>query len=312
MNPNPSSPIDRHRYIVVLRIISASAGEWLPDTRHTGSQAIVQRDAIIESHVSEVLKAPDHIGRDLKLKVKQRQPADGFKADYYGPWSEVDLVAGIDLLVFANDPVPEAPIERALADGSGLIVKVPSPQVPFAVEDVRRALAWERAFGRRLLDSEQARRSISEVRTLIGPLMAGYLLESIAGGDLADPATAQAHAFLIDLLRAPEVNERFRLVILAHEINELVMAEAPPVWFRARLIAAMIHILGQEDADLLRDPIRQTYLINAVFNANGEQLIAARDVLPSETERTAFESALRRSGFASEQQTQLIRWVKGE
>jgi hypothetical protein len=312
MNPNPSSPIDRHRYILLLRIIAANAGEWLPDARQSGSQTIEQRDVFIEAQIGEVLKAPDPLGRDLKFKVKQRRPTDGFRADDYGPWSDVDPVSGIELLAFANDPVSGASIERVLADGCGLLVKVPSPQVPFAVEDVRRALAWEKAFGRQLLDSEQARRSIRAERALIGPIMAGYLVDSIAGGDLADPATARAHEFVIELLRAPDVNERFRLVILAHEINELTMTETPPVWFRARLITSMIHILEQENAELLHGPIRQTYLINSVFKANGEQLITAGDVFTTDAQRATFESVLRKRGFSPEQEAQLIRWAGGK
>ena len=60
--------------------------------------------------------------------------------------------------------------------------------------------------------------------------MAGFLVESLAGEDLAD--AAQGHEFLIELLRTADVNERFRSVILVHETNTLVMTETPPVWFR--------------------------------------------------------------------------------
>jgi hypothetical protein len=310
MSSIPSSPIDQYRYILLLRIISAQAGEWSPDTHHAGSQSVVERDVAVAAHLGEVFKAPHDISRDLRFKVRQRQPADGFRADDYGPWSELDLVAGIELLVFANEPAAGSPIEQTLAEGCGLLVKVPNAGVPFAVEDVRRALAWEGTFGRRLLQSAPARRAIRTVQGSIGPIMAGFLVESLAGEDLAD--AAQGHEFLIELLRTADVNERFRSVILVHETNTLVMTETPPVWFRAGLIAAMVSILGQQPAEVLRNPIRQTYLFNAVFDANGRELIAVQDVLPTQTERSAFESVLKSGEFAPEQQARLTRWVKGE
>ena len=312
MKSTPSSPIDRHQYIILVRIISARAGEWSPDTRESGSQSILRRIMRIEARVHEVLKSPvgGSIAQDLKFEVEQRKPADGFTAEDYGPWSELDSVAGIDLLIFANDSKPHASVEQAVAEGCGLLIRIPSAQVPYAVEDVRHALAWEQAVGRRVLDSAQIRLSINERKAASGPLMASYLVESLAGRDIAD--AAKAHEFLIGLLLAPEVNSRFRLVVLAHEINELTMSEAPPAWFRSRLIKAMIQMLEDEGAESLHDSIRQTYLINSVLDASGKPLVPARDVLSSDSEREAFESMLQRRKFAPEQQTRLLHWIRAE
>jgi len=313
MNQSPS-PIDQHQYILLLRINSAAAGEWMPETRPAGSQPMLQREVRVEAHVREVFKAPTdrQIPADLKLRIKQRQPADFITSDDYGPWSGVDLVSGIDLLVFATDPTPKAPIDQALSDGCGLLVKVPNPQVPFAVEDVRHALEWERVAGRRLLESAQGRALVSDNSTAIGPLMASYLEASVAGEDLSARATVDTHGYLINLLQRADVNDRFRLVVLTHEIDKLVMTEAPPARFRVQLAAAMIHILEEDHADLLHDPIRQTYLVNSLFDANGKQLIPARDVLPTDAERANFESVLRKRGFQAERVAQLIRWLRGE
>ena len=64
----------------------------------------------------------------------------------------------------------------------------------------------------------------------------------------------------------------------------------------------MVSILGQQPAEVLRNPIRQTYLFNAVFDGNGRELIAVQDVLPTQTERSAFESVSKSGEFAPEQQ----------
>ncbi|MFY0577359.1 hypothetical protein ACN28S_26280 [Cystobacter fuscus] len=279
-----------------------------------GAQSLLRRSVHIEVRVREVLKAPEgrSIVQDLNLHVEQRKPADGFIADDYGPWSEIDLAAGLELLVFANDLGPGAPIEQALADACGLLVRVPSSQVPFAIEDVRRALAWEQAVGRRILNSAQIQRAIYESRAVSGPLMASFIVGALDGEDFSDPIVEQAHKFLMELVQDPEANERFRLVILAHEINKIAMMEAPPDWFRRCLVKAMIDILQQEEVSLLHESIRQAYLINVVFNAVGQQLISVREVLPSSAERSAFESVLKKRGFTPEQQAQLISWTKVE
>lgn len=312
MPRSPNSPIDVHRYAMHLTLLSAAPRGWVPVPGQPGGQALLEQVVRVKARVREVFKAPPGGagGDEVEFEVTQRRPASGFVAEDHGPWSELDpLPAGLDLLAFANDPPQGSGLPAVLARGCDLLVRVADPAVPFALDDVRRALALQAAHGRNLAGADAARQAIVDARARSGPLFAGFLGEGIPGRDLADPVTAQAHRLLLALLGAADANLHFRRVILSFEANELGMVEQVPLWLRAQFVRTLLNILADDSVATLHDPIRQAYLANAVFGAQPVPLLPAQEVIATAQGRQVARDLLNRRQFAPPTLAKLIRWL---
>ena len=185
---------------------------------------------------------------------------------------------------------------------------IPSATIPYAVEDVKRALSWAKTSGRRVLESAAVRELVNAGRHSSGPILGSYLAESSAGRPPQQPGALEAHDFLVGLVAAADAPWNFRLPILVHEVNELAMHDAAPTSFRAALVLAMFAVLGEPPSPL-QEPIRQAYLNNAVFDRDGKPRIAARMAITSPAQRGRVEAALASGGLTAEQTLRWRRWL---
>jgi len=306
-----TSPILVYQYIVLLDIGRAQADAWRPDTGPVASNLVRGRDVAVEARVVEYLKTPRGAARpdSLRLDLCQREPVDGWIADDYGPWSEIPLEKRPRLLAFAGTgPSPDT-LARALAGDAVMLVTIPDPRVPFALEDVHRALSALQQIGHaRVLESQQIRSAIVASRSRLGPLMGGFLLESAAGTSTF--SEDDAFTYLVDLLGAADALPLFRKPILIGCVNLLAGASTTRAGWRVRLAKAMARILDEDpqNAAVLQQPIAQSYLRTTIFAPDWTPLIRSASVFADDRERRAFQAHLNRPDMAPETAQRLRAW----
>jgi hypothetical protein len=248
-----------------------------------------RRKVKVEARVIEYLKGSGP-RRDVIFVVTQRRPATGSPADYYGPWSDVDLEARPRLLAFLTRAAP-ATAQMFGSDDNFVIAAIGDRFNPKALDDVRVAL---RVASR--ADFPETLRGGNIAPELARHLPdAGYLLANFVR-DMADVPTLDA------LLGVPAASPSFREVLLTHRMDQLNLLDGSEAE-RAHLARILMKILGEsgEQATPVQWVIAQTHLRNVIFDVWGHALDhACRDHRPD------FSATLTTTAFGRSS----LRWLE--
>jgi hypothetical protein len=238
--------------------------------------------------------------RDVVFVVTQRRPATGRPAEYYGPWSNVDLEARPRLVAFLTSGASAA-AQVFGGDDNFVIAAVGDRFNPKALDEVRLALQLSsRAdFPQMLRGGNIAAEVARHLRD------AGYLLADFVR-DRADIRTLEA------LLGVPEASPSFRQVLLTHRMDQLNVADGNEAE-RARLARILLKILGEsgEQATPLQWVITQTHLRNVIFDARAHARITPSQVFADTGERHAMHRLLRTHPFSNDLRLLMSDWASG-
>jgi len=292
-----SSEILRHPTIAVIDILRTQPGAWRTDPSNPLNK---RREVRVEAHVIEYLKGNGPRG-DVTFVVTQRSPATGMLAEYYGPWSNVDLEARPRLMAFLSSGA-SAPAQVFGGDENFVIAAVGDRFNPKALEDIRLALhlSSRADFPQMLRGGNIAPELARHLRD------AGYLLANFVR-DTADVPTLEA------LLGVPEASPSFRQVLLTHRMDQLNLADGNEAE-RARVARILLKILGEsgEQARPLQWVIAQTHLRNAIFDASAHARITPTQVLADRRQQQALAGLLRAHPFSNDVRLLVSEWARGK
>jgi hypothetical protein len=273
--------VNRYGLALLIEVRRAEPGPWTPDQNNPLNQ---RRSTVIIGELLETLQGQADIQapRQFTITVTQRRPASGRIADYYGPWSYVELQPGLRLLVFCNRPTPTSSLEAMLAQDDGLVIDLKGPAYPHAVEDVRLAISLKRCqdFPAALGDAV-VQREVLRQRSELGPIMARFL------GDVESTQPGRADELIFGLLTDAAVPVLCRIELLRLLVESMTILEDVPVARRVRLVRALTSILQETSpaARELKSVICQAYLRNIIFTADNEPLLDAAAAFPAPEER---------------------------
>jgi hypothetical protein len=294
---NSSSEILRYAAIALIDIVSTEASEWVTDPNNRLNE---RRDVNVKARVIEYLKGSGPSG-DIAFVVTQRHPATGWKAEDYGPWSDVDLEARPRLLAFLTN-APPATAQVFGSDDNFVIAAVGDRFNPKALDEVQVALRISsRADFPRMLRGGNIDPNIAHHLPDAGYLLADFVR------DTADLQTLEA------LLEMPEASPLFRQVLLTNRMNQLNLADGSETE-RARLVRILLKILGEsgEQARPLQWVITQTHLRNVIFDASAHARITPTQVFADSRERQAMDSLLRSHPFSDDVRLLVSDWARGQ
>jgi hypothetical protein len=290
-----NSEILRYPTIALIDVIHTEPGVWATDP---GNPLNERREADVQARVLEYLKGDGPRG-DLAFAVTQRRPATGRPADDYGPWSNVDLEAQPQLLVFLTRAAPA--VAQAFANDENFAIAAVGDRFnPMALDDVRLALRLSsRADFPRMLRG-------GTIDPEIAPHLAaaGYLLANFVR-DTADVQTLET------FLAAPRASASFRQVLLTHRMIQLNLADGGAAE-RARVAGILFKILGEpgDQAKPLRWVVAQTHLRNVLFDALGRSRITPAQVFADNRERQAVQGLLQTQPFSNEVRLLVSDWAQ--
>jgi hypothetical protein len=290
---NGSSEILRHPTIALIDILRTQPGVWRTDPSNPLNE---RRDVKVEARVIEYLKG-NGPRDDVTFVVTQRRPATGMPAEYYGPWSNIDLEARPRLMAFLSSGA-SAPIQGFGSDDNFVIAAVGDRFNPKALDDVRGALHLTSRT-----DFPQLLRGGNIAPELARHLPdAGYLLANFVR-DTADVQTVEA------LLGAPEASPSFRQVLLTHRMDQLNLADGSEDE-RVRLARILLKILSEsgEQARPLQWVIAQTHLRNVIFDASAHARITPTQVFADRRQRQALGGLLRAHPFSNDVRILISDW----
>lgn len=302
------SEINAYEVIVLLEITESHPDAWVADPTNSLNQ---KRGNEVSACVWEWLKGNPllHKGSSLKFSVVQTWPISGRIADYYGPWSGIDLQSLPRVLVFTNRPAPQANLEQMFIH-CGLVIQIPSPAYPYAVEDVRLAESlMQKPKFPQLLATPGFREMMTERRKTAGPLLARFMIDMVS---------REAHqvgpALFYEIIESSDAEGMFRAVLLTYLAEQMALIEDLPIDERVRLVRAMVRILREppESAKVLQEGIEQADLCNIIFDASGRPYISADQVFPDKKERSSIITDIRRAEFPDDQRERLVEWLQAK
>lgn len=300
------SEINTHEVIVLLEVTGAKPGAWMKDPTNPLNQRRVNDVSV---RIGEWYQGDSPLGKGstLTFSVTQRKPISGRIADYYGPWSGVDLESHPHVLVFCNRSEQQESPEHMFPH-CGLAIQVPNRSYPYALEDMRlvTSLKQNPAFPQ-FLTTQGFREMMIETRKKAGPLLGRFLIDTMPREDshvAADP--------LYELLEAGNAQVMLRAVLLMHLVEQMTLLQDPPLDERIRLIRAMVRILQEstESARMLQEGIEQAYLYNTVFDSSGKPYLSADQVFVEEKERAAAIATVGRARFSESHRDKLFQWLR--
>ena len=301
-----SSEIHRHGVIVLLEVRRVEPGPWGPDPENPLNQ---RRQAAISGLLLEVLqgKVEAGVGGGFAIEVSQRRPVSGFIAEDYGPWSREQLEAGRRLLVFGDRPAPTSDLDDTLERGSRLVIPLPDPTYPSAVEDVRLGVDLKRRDGFPAILGEEAVRVLLKDRCdAFGPIMARFLV------DAARDEPGPIDPLIFQLLEASDAPDLFRVELLRYLVEDLSLHDDAPAERRARVIRAMLSILREPmtSTTTLREGIRQAYLRSVALTPEGEPRLKASHVVPDPADRDRDAAFLAGLDLDKDLTKRLAEWIR--
>jgi len=305
-NGNYYSEINTYEVIVLMEIIGENPGTWIPDQTNPLNQ---QRKNELSVRLLEWLKGGPPLERDsiLKFTVTQIEPISGRIADDYGPWSGIDLESQPRVLVFCNRSGPEESPEQ-MFPRCGMVIRIPNPSYPFALEDVRLAMSIKQnPQYPQVLTTQSFQDTMVEARKKAGPLLARFLIAVTPKEDSQEGAEQ-----FYDIIEAGDAQVMFRAVLLTHLAEQMTLIQNPSLGERIRLIRAMVRILEEppKTARTIQEGIEQAYLYNTVFDPSGRPYLPVDQVYAEEKERTAVIADIANANFSERHRQQLMRWLR--
>jgi len=307
MTISATSEINRYEWILKIKIIQQSPGEWTPDPDNTIN---LMRNVAIKAGIIEVLKGDEFPEmKELDAVIIQRKPASGRFADYYGPWSDVDPESNPELLLFCAKTEHENMIAKEIARDSVTIIPLPDERHPHAAEDIRMAVKINKEFletvepktSDRLLS---IKKSIASKEQTLGPLFARYI------ADISIQANTPTDDCLFLLLQNNELRNSFRSILLTHIYEQFSLDDNPDMkektyWF-IRIMAA---ILQEPDSRGMHENIIQSYFFNTIFDANNKAICSIKDVYADEEQGKKIYSLIESLPFNEERKPHLLKWA---
>jgi hypothetical protein len=304
-----TSEINRYEWILRLKILQQSPGEWVPDPDNTIN---LMRNVTIKVEILEVLKGDDFPEiKEMEAVVVQRKPASGRFADYYGPWSDIDLESKPELLLFCAKTKFEDMIAEEIARDSVTIIPLPHDRYPSAVEDVRMAVKINKEF---LKAGEPEtfdwlsliKKSIDSREHTPGPLFARYIT------DISIQIHAATDDLLFLLLQNNEMIHSFRSILLTHIYEQLSLNDDPDMEEKTyRFIRIMAGILQEPDAREMHENIIQTYFFNTIFDVNNRALYSIKKVYTDKEQMKKIFSLIESLPFEEGKKQYLLNWASG-
>jgi hypothetical protein len=271
-----------------------------------------RRTVVVAGRVIEFLQGEETLRRDPTFEITVAQQeclCRGADGDW-NPWSMASLSPGNQFLAFCKRPSVSSGLSQTLHEECGLLVRIPDPAYPFALEGARLGARIKRHGSYPgILATVPFQEDLFRHRTQLGPLMSRLLVDGAAALDQELYA-----AFLYRLIEAPDIPMLSRSVLLRWAAEEIHRDKGVPLERRARLVRAMVGILQEPYASTLRlqEGIRQVYLRNVIFTMSGRPRLTAAQVWPDPDLRQRLISVISGPDFSEDTLLQLHSWLRHE
>ncbi len=307
MNRQYHSEINKYPNIFLFDVVESQPGRW---DRDPGNPLNEQRKVKLHLVVAEVFKSYQGVepGQGLRIAVVQKRPASGRIADYYGPWSDIDLENNPRLLAFCEE-LPSNIEQGWPALECPEVVEENDPARPFAAEDVEKAMDMKKLPSYpNIVSARGVRESIEKQGERVGPLLGRFLLDAAeaAGLDVSIPG-------LIALVGTARINGLFRSVLLTYLADALAGADDENENWKIRFVRAMSKILQEPKCPrVLREGIVQAYFRNTVFDASGNAYFPSKSVFESEEEVESLKEAILSLPFQEQTREEILTWLSAD
>ncbi len=257
--------------ILDIDLVAADLSAWAPEA-DTG---LKRREARLRFRLAEVLKGRviQKAGDIFEMTVVQRGTGGLRVMDYYGPWSHVNLSAGMSLLAFCRGASDDA---RVLLNQDHLQELF---SAPYALSDTKAALSLEH-----LQTDSEVLASADAGKDRYDDLFARYVWERVRGSAIQNQRTFDE---IMRIVESAETTGRARETYLSRAYEELSLRQRPPRELEIRLAQAMFRTLDLPDQDNLKNAVAELYLPNLLGLTAGKAKYSADEILPrSSNERT--------------------------
>lgn len=281
-NTEPNSIVRRSTHILLVKVINATAGTWVPSSPGLKSRTVKLSLQITQTlrgtlnpppiePVHTTITASDYAGELMMQPVT-------------GVWSGVELAPGTDLVIFAQST--SLRIEHVLTEPACTRV-VPADSVLHGLRIAVKAEAERLSLDRTLA------LAIPEA-TWLDPTFADFLWDQYGAGATASQAD---FALLAGFAEGKDINTTTRNALLDGGYT-LVKLHGDATPERAqRLALAMCRVLLMGEATDLHENLIGTYLPNLLGITSGLPLQPASTVFKGhEAERDALAAFLRQHG----------------
>jgi hypothetical protein len=297
--------VNRYNLIAILEVGTCQPGAWAQDPENELNE---WRKVALSGKVLKVIQGDPSSSNpeSFKITVVQRRPASGRIAENYGPWSQISAERGSKLLSFSHQTT-QSSFERALEKDTELVISLPDPTYPFAVEDTRLVVALKERQGfPGILAEEDVQGQLFQDRKSAGPIMARFLVDAcglVEGQELMP--------LIFRLVEAEDAVPLMRAELLRHLVDAFSSDQGAPLDQRARLIRAMIAILREPTpgTTMLKESIRQSYLRSVIFTSSGSPRLPVEDVISSAAERERLREFLSGQKVGEEVNRYLNDWL---
>jgi hypothetical protein len=290
----PRSIVLRSTHILLVKVIAAKEGAWVPSKPGFKSRTVDLSLEISETLRGKVDPVP---GEPVRVTIPQSD-YDGelMMQPVPGSWSRVPLEPGTELVVFAESRVPRA--EQVLAEPACTRVVPAEPVLPgLHIAAKAEADRLPLAATLELAAPDTAR---------LDPMFAEFLWDKYGDGALASQVDFD---LLADFAERKGLDARTRQELLDGGYR-LVGLHGDPTPGRARRLAlAMCRVLLMAEAADLHENLIGTYLPNLLGITSGLPLQPAWAVFKDrEAERDALDAFLRGHGTDADA-TPLLAWL---
>ena len=307
MNRQYHSEINKYPNIFLFDVVESQPGRW---DLEPGNPLNEQRKVKLQIVVAEVFKSHQGMeaGQGLRIAVGQKRPSSGRIADYYGPWSDIELESNPRLLAFCEE-LPSNVEQGWPALECPEVVEEKDPARPFAAEDVEKAMDMkELPSYPNIVSARGVRESIEKQGERVGPLLARFLLDAAEAAGLDVSISG-----LIALVGTARINGLFRSVLLTYLADALVGPGDENEGWKIRFVRAMSEILQEPRCPrVLREGIVQAYFRNTVFDASGNAFFPSRSVFETEEEIESLKEAILSLPFEEQAREQILTWLSAD
>jgi hypothetical protein len=291
------SEVLRSSTILLIRLDEIVYGAWAQEaqgdlmTRQVNMQVTIER--ILKGDVLQ--KANEPFGMEV-----QQRGTGGFRVmDYYGLWSDIDLVEGLRLVAFCSGESED--VKELLTDDNCeqlLDADIALADTEASVELEAQSLSSEELLARAAVLSSQ--------RT---DIFGRYVWGKVRNDAMNSLDIFEA---TVRILEDPDTTGGARESYLICIYEELGMMDLPDEQREIRLIVSMFRLLVLPEAEFISADIQEVYLPNILGLEDRRPSYSAKEVFEGrESERQSILSHLR-SGAMEEPGQRLIQWLEAK
>jgi hypothetical protein len=276
--PESSSLVIAASRILLLRVATATAGNWEPADEGMRRRQ-VQTDFVLERALKGDVGEPS--GSHVSLTVNQFESV-GRVVAVPGHWSGKGLNRDAEFVVFSRAATSH--VAEALAESSVLRV-IPAAEVLPDLDLALAAEAQQQPVGALI---NRARERVAS----LGPLFADYLNARLPEVLFADPASFDG---IMGLVEDPRCPTSFKQVLLRNVFAKLVATGSAPQHFTSRLAITGFRLIGSDAPAPIPGQLIGTYLPNLLGFVGQARQQSANDVFREfPNDRASAERALSR------------------